>query len=128
MKSYEIKLLNKLQLRIAGGYGKPNGQTNYHKTIEYVDENGGTLAPGLLNVFPSNKYYHGCAMSMNNTHAMYTGGSYSSQHSSTYTLIINIYDGTTTNGPPLGYSLLRNHGCERFKHSNGTNYLILGKK
>ena len=39
---------NHFQLWIAGGFGKPNGQTTYHKTIEYVDENGGILAPGLL--------------------------------------------------------------------------------
>ena len=107
MKSYEIKLLNKLQLWIAGGYGKPNGQTNYHKTIEYVDENGGTLAADLTGLgFPSNKYYHGCAMSMNNTHAMLLGGSYSTNGKS---LIINVYDGTTTNGPGINH-LVRNHG------------------
>ena len=119
-----INFKNQLQLWIAGGNGKPDGETIYHNTIEYIDENGGTLAPGLLTTFSNFKYYFGCAMSINNTHAMYIGGAYAPISES---IIINIYDGTVTNGPGIEYNL-RNHVCERFKHSNGTNFLIIGKK
>ena len=90
--------------------------------MEYVDENGGTLAPGILESYSSNKYYHGCAMKLNNTHVIIAGGSYTNGLS----LIINIYEGNVTDGPGIVYSR-RNHGCERFKHSNGTEFLIIGK-
>ena len=120
-----MNIKNQLQLWMAGGLGKPNEQTIYHQTIEYIDENGGTLAPGLFTTFSNgNKYYFGCAMSINNTHVMYIGGAYAPNSES---IIINIYDGTITNGPGIEYHV-RNHVCERFKHSNGTSFLIIGKK
>ena len=97
--------------------GESSSRISSEQSIEIVDENG-SHSSGL--VLPR-KFHKHCAIKLNQTHAMLTGGSlYPSK-----TLIINLNNSETTSGPDFKVSHRDSHACSRLSHHNGTNYIIV---
>ena len=87
-------------------------------SIEIIDENGSHSSELRLPW----KFERHCAIKLNQTHAMLTGGK--DHPAPSRALIINLNNSETTSVPDLvrgRYS----HACSRLSHPNGTNYIIV---
>ena len=88
-------------------------------SIEIIDENGSHSSELRLPW----KFERHCAIELNQTHAMLTGGK--DHPAPSRTLIVNLNNSETTRGPDFKVSVRYSHACSRLSHPNGTNYIIV---